>query len=71
MEESNVNNSQSVQNANQTDIYKLMVVGLLVTVFGAYIRYAYDSTILSVIAWIILFAGVVICCKAVFKILAA
>ena len=71
MENSFNNNTPSVQTANQVGIYKLITLGVLLTVFGAFIRYAYDSRILSIIAWIILFIGVVICIKAVFKILAA
>lgn len=71
MENSFNNNTSSVQTANQVGIYKLIILGVLLSILGAFIRFAYDSTILSIIAWIILFAGVVICVKAVFKILAA
>lgn len=62
---------QSMETANQTSIYKLIMVGVLVSILGVYLRFAFDSTTLSIVSWAILFVGAFICCKAVFKILNA
>ena len=62
---------QSMETANQTSIYKVILVGILVSILGVYLRFAFDSTTLSIISWAILFVGAFICCKAVFKILNA
>jgi len=69
MEEAPKHNTKSMQNANETAIYKLLVVGIVVSIVGVYLRFAFDSTILSLVSWIILFLGAFICIKAVFKIL--
>ncbi|MGY0039989.1 hypothetical protein [Pedobacter sp. NJ-S-72] len=58
-----------MQNANQTSIYKLLVAGIVVSMLGVYLRFAFDSNTLSLVSWIVLFLGAFICCKAVFKIL--
>lgn len=62
---------QSMETANQASIYKLILVGVLVSILGVYLRFAFDSTTLSIVSWAILFVGSFICCKAVFKILNA
>lgn len=62
---------KSMETANQASIYKLILVGLLVSFVGIYLRFAFNSTVLSIVSWAILFAGAFICCKAVFKILNA
>ncbi|WP_367865291.1 hypothetical protein [Pedobacter sp. WC2423] len=69
MEQTPKHNTKSMQNANQTSIYKLLVAGIVVSMLGVYLRFAFDSTTLSLVSWIILFLGAFICCKAVFKIL--
>lgn len=69
MEQTPKHNTKSMQNANETSIYKLLVVGIVVSIVGVYLRFAMDSTILSLVSWVILFLGAFICCKAVFKIL--
>lgn len=61
----------SMETANQTGIYKLMLFGILVGIVGVYLRFAFDSTILSIVSWAILLIGSIIACKAVFKILNA
>ncbi len=61
----------SMKTANQPAIYKLVLVGVLVTLLGTFMRFAFNSTTLSIISWVVLFVGAVICCKAVFKILDA
>jgi uncharacterized membrane protein len=61
----------SMQTANQTSIYKLILIGILVSMVGVYLRFAFDSAILSIVSWAILLVGAIICCKAVFKILDA
>jgi hypothetical protein len=38
---------------------------------GVFLRFAFDSAILSIVSWAILLIGAFICCKAVFKILDA
>ncbi|MBB6502737.1 hypothetical protein [Pedobacter cryoconitis] len=69
MEQTPKHNTKSMQNANQTSIYKLLIAGIVVSIVGVYLRFAFDSTTLSLVSWIILFLGAFICCKAVFKIL--
>ena len=69
MEQQPKRSSKSIDNANETAIYKLMVAGILVCMVGVYLRFAADSTALSIVSWAILFIGSFICCKAVFKIL--
>lgn len=62
---------QSMKTANQSPIYMLIAVGVIISVVGVFLRFAFDSTILSIVSWVILFIGSFICCKAVFKILDA
>ncbi len=62
---------QSMETANQPGIYKTILVGVLVSILGVYLRFAFDATWLSILSWVILFIGSFICCKAVFKILDA
>lgn len=69
MEQSPKRSTQSITNANQTSIYKLIVIGIIVSMIGVYLRFTGDNTTLSIISWVILFVGAFICCKAVFKIL--
>lgn len=71
MEQTPKHNTESMKRANEASIYKLMVVGILITMLGVYLRFASDSTTLSIVSWVILFVGSIIACKAVFKILAA
>lgn len=69
MENNKVQNSESIQKANDPAIYKTIVIGLILCMIGTFGRFAYDSFAVSLITWIILFIGAIICCKAVFKIL--
>jgi len=71
MEQTPKHNTESMKRANETSIYILMVVGILITILGVYLRFAGDSTTLSIVSWVILFVGSIIACKGVFKILAA
>ncbi|WP_432712469.1 hypothetical protein [Pedobacter sp.] len=71
MEQTPKHNTESMQRANDSSIYILLVVGIIASVIGVFLRFAGDSMILSIISWVILFVGAFICCKAVFKILAA
>jgi uncharacterized membrane protein HdeD (DUF308 family) len=64
-------NTKSMQNANETSIYKLLVAGIVIGLFGIYVRFANDSTALFAVSWILLVIGAFLCCKAVFKILGA
>ena len=60
---------RSMETANQSSIYMMITVGVIVSVIGVFLRFAFDSTMLSIASWVILFIGAFICCKAVFKIL--
>lgn len=71
MDQTTKHNTESMQRANQTSIYQLLVVGIVVSIVGVFLRFAFDSMTLSIVSWVILFIGAFICCKAVFKILAA
>ncbi|RZK78413.1 MAG: hypothetical protein EOO92_11140 [Pedobacter sp.] len=71
MENTEVNNTESMKRANETSIYTLIVAGVLISIVGVYLRFAFDSTTLSIVSWVILFVGSFIACKGVFKILAA
>jgi hypothetical protein len=71
MEQAPKHNTKSMQNANETSIYTQIVIGVIVSIVGVYLRFAMDSTTLSLISWIILFIGAIISIRAVFKILAA
>ena len=71
MEQTPKHNTESMKRANEISIYKLMVVGILISILGVYLRFAGDSTTLSIISWVILFVGSIVACKGVFKILAA
>ncbi|HMI04029.1 MAG TPA: hypothetical protein VK541_16195 [Pedobacter sp.] len=71
MEQTPKQNTESMKRANDVSTYKLMTVGILVGIIGVYLRFAFDSTALSVVSWVILLIGAVIACKGVFKILNA
>nr|WP_068891850.1 hypothetical protein [Pedobacter panaciterrae] len=71
MEQTPKHNTESMKRANETSIYKLMTVGILIGMLGVFLRFAGDSTTLSIISWAILVIGSVIACKGVFKILDA
>lgn len=62
---------QSMATANNPAIYKQMIVGVVLSVIGVFLRFAYDSMTLSLISWAILAVGSVWSCIAVFKILNA
>ena len=62
---------QSMKTANETSIYKLLLVGIVISIIGVYARFAFDSTALSIASWVVLFIGSWVCCKAVFKMLNA
>lgn len=62
---------QSMATANNPAIYKSMVVGIVLSLIGVFLRFAYDSTMLSIVSWGILLVGAVWSCISVFKILNA
>lgn len=64
-------NTESMKRANDESTYKLMTIGILIGIVGVYLRFAFDSTALSIASWAILLIGTVVACKAVFKILNA
>jgi len=67
----NKSTEESMKRANETSIYTMIVAGVLVSIVGVYLRFAFDSMTLSIVSWAILFVGAFIACKGVFKILAA
>ncbi len=71
MEQIPKHNTESMKRANELSIYKLITIGTLIGIVGVYLRFAADSTILSIVSWVILLIGSIIACKGVFKILAA
>jgi uncharacterized membrane protein len=71
MEQTPKHNTESMKRANEISIYKLMTLGVLVSVLGVFLRFAGDNATLSIVSWAILFIGAFIACKGVFKILAA
>jgi hypothetical protein len=71
MEQTPVHNTESMKRANDISIYKLIIVGILIGILGVYLRFAGDSTTLSIVSWVILLIGAIVACKGVFKILAA
>lgn len=71
MEQTTKHNTESMKRANESSIYILIVVGVLISVLGTFLRFAGDSMTLSIISWAILFVGAFIACKGVFKILDA
>ncbi|WP_235884482.1 hypothetical protein [Pedobacter hiemivivus] len=60
-----------MKRANDTSIYKLIILGVLIGIVGVYLRFAGDSTTLSIVSWAILAVGTIVACKGVFKILDA
>lgn len=71
MEQTPKHNTESMKRANEISIYKLITLGVLVSILGVFLRFAGNSTTLSIVSWAILFVGAFIACKGVFKILAA
>lgn len=71
MEERPIHNTPSMKRANDTSIYKMLILGVLIGIVGVYLRFAGDSSTLSIVSWAILAVGTVVACKGVFKILAA
>ncbi|WP_443944757.1 hypothetical protein ACJVDH_17840 [Pedobacter sp. AW1-32] len=61
--------TESMETANQPSIYKLIIVGVLISILGTYLRFAHDSWQMSLISWIVLFIGAIVAIKGVFKIL--
>lgn len=61
----------SMATANNPGIYRTMAVGIIISVIGVFLRFAFDSVMLSIVSWVILLIGAVWSCIAVFKILNA
>ena len=62
---------RSMETANQAAIYWLILGGVLIGMVGIYLRFAFNSTTLSIVSWVILLIGAIVACKGVFKILDA
>lgn len=58
---------KSMQQANETGIYRTLLVGIVFGIIGVYARFAFDALWLSIASWVILAIGTVIACKAVFR----
>ncbi|MES2417184.1 MAG: hypothetical protein V4541_03300 [Bacteroidota bacterium] len=71
MDQSQKDREHSMETANNVAIYKLILVGILIGIVGVYLRFAFDSTILSIVSWAILVLGIIVTFKGVFKILNA
>jgi len=61
----------SMATANNASIYWTIITGIIIGIVGVFLRFAYDSTTLSLISWAILLVGTIIACKGVFKVLNA
>lgn len=62
---------KSMESANSTSNYTLILWGVLIGMVGVFARFAFDSTTLSIASWVVLFIGAIVACKGVFKILDA
>lgn len=71
MEQTPKHNTESMKRANEISIYKMITIGTLIGIVGVYLRFAADSTTLSIVSWLILLIGTIIAFKGVFKILGA
>lgn len=60
----------SMVNANNPSHYKVIVIGLFVTLFGVYIKQIIEhSTVIDLLGWVLTFVGALISIAGVFKIL--
>jgi hypothetical protein len=59
----------SIEKANETSNYLLLVLAIIVGMVGVFFRFVHDSMLFSLISWAILVVGVIIALRAVFKIL--
>lgn len=62
---------KSMASANHPSSYWLILWGVIIGIVGVYLRFAADSTTLSIVSWAILLIGSIIACKGVFKIMDA
>jgi membrane protein implicated in regulation of membrane protease activity len=62
---------RSMETANNTGNYTLILWGVVIGMIGVFARFAFDSTTLSIVSWAILLIGSIVACKGVFKILDA
>jgi uncharacterized membrane protein YeaQ/YmgE (transglycosylase-associated protein family) len=69
MEKKPIYSTKSMQNANDLGIYKTLLLGIVIAAVGVFLRFAGESSTLSIISWLILFVGAAFCFKAVFRIL--
>ena len=60
----------SMVNANNPSHYKVIVIGLFVTLFGVYIKQIIEhSLVIDLLGWVLTFLGALISIAGVFKIL--
>lgn len=60
---------KSMEESNQSSHYMWILVGTIISMVGVFLRFAWDSVMLSIVSWVILFVGSIIACKGVFKIM--
>lgn len=59
-----------IENANNPSHFKIIIIGLFVTLFGVYLKQIIEhSTVIDIIGWALTFIGAFISIKGVFKIL--
>lgn len=56
-------------NANETRHYVTLAVAVAIGMVGTFLRFAQDSTLLSVISWVLLAIGWLIAFRVVFRIM--
>lgn len=59
----------SIEKANETSIYFTLTLAVMVGMVGVFFRFLHDSTLFSVISWVIFILGWAIALRAVFRIL--
>jgi hypothetical protein len=59
-----------IENANNPSHFKIIIIGLFVTLFGVYLKQIIEhSTVIDIIGWALTFRGALISIKGVFRIL--
>lgn len=59
----------SVENANATRHYTLLIISIVIGLVGVYFRFIEDSFMYTSISNVILIIGIIICLVAVFRIM--
>ena len=60
----------SLVNANNPSHYKVIIIGVFITLFGVYIKEAiYHSMVVDLLGWALTFIGAIVSIVGVFRIL--